>query len=349
MRGTTVTWWHLERPGLTMPVRVDPTGVHGPTPGQARGPRWRTTSRGLRVPSYVDGELAEQRIVEAAAVLPREGGVTGWGGLRWCGGYWFDGLGPDGVTRLPVTLATGDSTIVAQPGFEISEEHLRPYDLTQVDGMPITRPLRSVTYLMRYARDLAEAVVALDMAAYNDLVSVAEVRAYQHTLPAWTGIARCRKATEHADENSWSPWESRIRLVWTEDAGLPRPLTNRPVFDRWGRHVGTPDLLDEEAGVVCEYDGALHLVGRQRRRDRDREEAFRRVGLEYVTVLAGDDRGRVAARVLETRARARRVAPSRRAWTIEPPSWWIPTWTVDQRRGLTDDRRRRLLRTRRTA
>ena len=39
----------------------------------------------------------------------------------------------------------------------------------------------------------------------------------------------------------------------------PRPLCNVPVFDRFGQHIGTPDLLDPVAGVVGEYDGALHL------------------------------------------------------------------------------------------
>jgi len=333
-----------------MPVRVDPAGVTGPTPGQARGPRWRTTSRGLRVRIEVDDDVVEQRIVEAAAVLPRGGGVTGWAGLRWCGGYWFDGLSSDGVTRLPVTLATGDSSIVAQPGFEISEEHLRPFDMSAVDGMPSTLPLRSVTYLMRHAEDWRDAVVALDMAAYNDLVSLEEVRAYKESLPAWTGIGQLRKGLQRGDENAWSPREVRTRLVWTEDAELPRPFTNRPVFDRGGRLIGTPDLLDEEAGVAVDYDGAVHLVGSQRRRDRDREEAFRGVGLEYLTVLAGDhDVGRLAARMLRTRSRARFEAPTTRAWTIEPPRWWVPTWTVEQRRNLSERDRARLLAIRRTA
>jgi hypothetical protein len=298
----------------------------------------------------VDGDVVEQRIVEAAAVLPREGGVTGWAGLRWCGGYWFDGLASDGVTKLPVTLATGDSSIVAQAGFEISEEHLRPYDMALVDGMPVTLPLRSVAFLMRYVHGWRDAVVALDMAAYNDLVSVEEVRVYKETLPAWTGIGQLRKALTRADENAWSPPEVRTRLVWTEDAELPPPFTNRPVFDRWGRLIGTPDLLDEEAGVAVDYDGALHLVGSQRRRDRDREEAFRGVGLEYLTVLAGDhDITRLATRMLAARSRARFEAPSTRAWTIDPPRWWTPTWTVDQRRNLSEVDREKLLRIRRTA
>jgi hypothetical protein len=301
------------------------------------------------VPADVSRDAVEQRIVEAAAVLPPGAAVTGWAALRWAGGGWFDGLGPDGAGELPVTLAVGDSTIGSQPGFEISEEHLRPYDLQLIDGLPVTIPERSVTYLMRHAATLLEAVIAVDMAAYNDLVSVAEVAAYLPTMPAWTGIQQCRTATALANENAWSPREVGVRLTWERHARLPRLLANQPVFDTRGRHIGTPDLLDEEAGVVIEYDGALHLAGAQRRRDRDREEAFRRVGLEYLTVLAGDPQPHLVARMQSLRQRALARPARPREWTTELPAWWIPTVSVDQRRSLDQVQRDRLLRLRRTA
>jgi hypothetical protein len=120
------------------------------------------------------------------------------------------------------------------------------------------------------------------------------------------------------------------------------------VFDRVGRHIGTPDLLDEEAGVVIEYDGALHLAGTRRRRDRDREEAFRRAGLEYLMIMAGDELPSIVARMRRTREEALH-SPKRRDWTIELPHWWIPTFTVEQRRALDPAERDRWLRLRRTA
>ena len=104
------------------------------------------------------------------------------------------------------------------------------------------------------------------------------------------------------------------------------PLCNVPVFDRSGRHIGTPDLLDEEAGVVGEYDGSLHLQGSQRARDVGREEAFRSVGLEYFTVVAGDlaDERLVVARIRTSRRRALFLPASERRWTLTPPPWWRP-------------------------
>jgi hypothetical protein len=148
-------------------------------------------------------------------------------------------------------------------------------------------------------------------------------------------------------ENSWSPREtSHLRLVWMLDAGFATPLCNVPVFDLTGRNIGTPDILDVEAGVVGEYDGSVHLLGPQRARDVRREEAFRSVGLEYFTVLASDARDRTAdvRRMQATRQRARFTAPASRAWTTDKPPWWVPTETVGQRRALTAHQRARLLR-----
>ncbi|WP_151084244.1 hypothetical protein [Nocardioides cynanchi] len=335
------------RPGLVDPVRRDPAGLRGPTPKQARGRYWRATSHGLFVPADVDGSVPEQRIVEAAAVLPSYGGVTGWAALRWMGARWFGGLAPDGLTELPIWLATAGDDIRPQPGFQVSAERLNPIELMVVDGIRVTVPVRSVTFEMRYAASVRSAVVAADMAMQADLVSPSELVDFVAGLSGWTGVPRCRAALPLTSENSWSPREtSHLRLVWVLDAGLPPPLCNVPIFDRSGRHIGTPDILDEEAGVAGEYDGALHLEGSQRARDVRREEAFRSVGLEYFTVLASDARDPfdVVRRMRATRARARFAAPSDRAWTVDKPPWWIATETVDQRRALSDAQRERLLR-----
>ncbi|QZY28817.1 hypothetical protein [Nocardioides coralli] len=338
--------FHPNRPGLVAPVRIDPAGLAGPTRGQARGPRWRASAHGWYVPAYLDPTVVEQRIVEAAACLLPYGGVTGWAALRWQHAPWFDGLGADGVTPRPVTLATGMFHGRSQPGITMSEERCRPEDLTEVDGLRVTTAVRSATFEMRYAADERSAAVVLDMAAYSDLVSISEAAAFADELNGWTGIPQCRAALPLADENSWSVRESLMRLVWEVDAGKPRPLTNRPVFDRAGRLLGVPDLLDPVAGVVGEYDGAVHLAGRQRARDVRREHLFRSVGLEYVVMLAPDfsDIDGFVSRLHATYARAAHAAESTRAWTIEPPPWWTPTVTVDQRRALDPSMRSRLLR-----
>lgn len=339
----------IGRRGLVVPVPQDPAGIAGPTRGQGAGPRWRRSSHGLYVPATVDSGVPEQRIVEAAAVLPAYGGVTGWAALRWMGAMWFDGLTPDGGSDVPVCLVTAGDDIRPQAGIRVSAERLAPAELIVVDGLRVTIAVRSAVFEMRYAPSVRAAVVAADMAMQADLVSPKELQEFIAQQSGWTGIPQCRDALPLANENSWSPRESsHLRLVWVLDAGFPAPLCNVPIFDLTGRHIGTPDILDVAAGVAGEYDGSLHLQGAQRARDMRREEAFRAVGLEYFTVLASDARhpDDLVRRMKATRARARFVPCSARAWTTEKPSWWIPTETVDQRRALTSDQRARLLRRR---
>ena len=287
----------------------------------------------------------EQRIVEAAAVLPGYGGVTGWAALRWRRARWFEGFAADGRV-LPVTLVTAGDDVRPQPGIEVSAERLDPRDLVLVDDVRVTTSVRSVFFEMRYARDLREAARILSMAAYSDEVSVDELARYALEHPGWTGVPLCRDAIPYAEENCWSPTEHDMTLVWRLEAGLPRPLCNRPIFDRYGNHVATPDLLDPEAGVVGEYEGAVHLTTARRAKDVRREELFRRLGLEYFTVVNSDmwDPSGLAERMHAVRSRAKWLAESSRGWTIDNPSWWIPTETVAQRRALTPEQRRGLLR-----
>jgi hypothetical protein len=336
----------ITRPGLVVPVRTDPTGRSGPTRSQASGPHWRRTSQGHYVPARVDSTVPEQRIVEAAALLPGFGAVTGWASLRWQGGAWFGGLTGGGRVELPVDLAISSADIRNQPGSRVSAEGLPPHEIVVVDGMRVTTAVRSAFFAMRHAGQLREAVAVLDLAAYSDLVSLDEMAAYAGEHPAWTGVPQVRDALALAEENVWSPAEVSARLIWVLDAHLPSPLCNRPVFDLRGNHLGTPDLFDAAAGVVVEYDGSIHLAGERRVVDVRREEAFRRAGLEYLTVL-GDHlrhRDRTAARMREVRRRALAARPAQRRWTIDPPHWWTPTVTVEQRRALTEEQRARWLR-----
>lgn len=337
------------RRDVVVPVRTDPLGIAGPTRRQAATAAWRRSSKGRYVPADVDRERVHQRIVEAAATLPDDrGGVTGWAGLAWDDARWFGGAPWGGGRARPIVLATGGSRAIrAQPAYGIatSEERLDPVDLVLLDGVRITSHVRSVWFEMRYADSLVDAVTTLDMAAYDDLVSIAELVAFAGLHRGWTGAPQCRAAAALADENAWSPREVAMRIVWSVHAGLPRPLCNRPVFDHRGRHLGTPDLLDPVAGVLGQYDGGLHLTSRARHVDVALDDVYRSHGLECVTMLAGDhpDHAPFIARLRGAYERAADIPSSRRRWTIEPPPRWQDTSTVAARRALTPGQRRRLL------
>ncbi len=285
--------------------------------------------------------------METAAVLPRYGAITGWGAMYWLGGYWFGGLKSDGTPR-DVPIATPH--IRQQPGILVCEEGLDPREVIVVDGLPITVGVRSVCFEMRYAPTLAQAVAALDMAAYNDLVSIDELAAYAAAHSAWTGIPRCREAIPFADENAWSPLEVTMRLHWQITAGRPRPLTNRPVFDLEGGHLATPDLIDPVAGVFGEYYGAEFHGVDMRDKDARRLERLEAAGLIGVEMTSADlrDPGGFVRR-LDAAYDAAHDRDRSAYWTVEPPPSWTPTWSVALRRALPERLRESLLRYRLSA
>lgn len=326
---------HPTRPHLVEPSRVDPTGETGPTAGQARGPGWRRCGPGRYVPATTDSTTPDQRTLEAGRLLEGRGAVTGWAALHWQGATWLDGRGPEGPVAVPLALV-GGQRLSAPSGVQVSRETLDPRDIHEVDQLALTSPSRSVTFAMRHAPSVREAVVVLDMAAAADLISVSEAAAYVATMLPRTGVQQARDAVRLAVENSWSPQESRVRLAWVLDAGLPPPLCNVPVFDRAGRHVATPDLLDLASGLAVEYDGDVHLSRERRARDVVREHAMRDLGLEVAVVVGQDlqSRHRLAHRLASARARARWEPETDRRWTTQPPWWWTPATTVAERCAL---------------
>lgn len=334
---------HPIRSHLDEPSRVDAAGVRGPTAGEARGPNWRRVAPGWVVHAAVDGTNPEQRILEAAYRVPPGGAITGWAALHWLGCGWLDGTAYDGGLR-PVSVVTGGRSWRPSPGVRVSQEFIRPGDLLLVDGVPVAVPQSAVLFEARHADALRAAVVAIDMAAATDLTSLDELATVVALEPPRTGIAQAREALGLAVENSWSPTESRLRLVWQLDAELGPVLCNHPVFDLSGRLVGIPDLLDEEAGLVVEYEGSAHLDVQRRRSDVGRDRSFRAVGLDPLTVMNGDlPRRAETAGLLRAARRHARRGTGLRLWTTTLPPWWIPADTVARRRALTPHQRSRAL------
>lgn len=331
------------RDGLVRPVRLDPTGQAGPTRGQARNDgKWRRSSHGFFVPAHVDPTNVEQRILEASVVVPDGCAITGWAALRWRGARWFDGTDASG-RPLPVTILNSTFDIAAQPGLALSGESASPSYIDNIDGVPVTSGTWSTVFLMRRASTPQRAVLACDMAAYDDLTSIDEVAELIVRQSGWTGVPQARWARDRACENAWSPAEVFMRLAWCADLGVPQPGANIAVFDLRGRHLGTPDLIDPVAGVVGEYDGPTHLHRRQRASDVSRDDLFRAHGLEVVRWIGGDSVGSFLTRLRSAYRRAgrRTQAPG---WSIDLPPGWQPTHTVALRRALVGRDRDRLLR-----
>lgn len=317
-------WARVCRPpaGLVRPLRTDSTGITGPTPGAARGKHWRRTSQGWYVPADTSLDVPEQRVLEQSVRLPDGAAVTGWAACRMHGAGLIDGLAPDGRTRIPVGLALGGANrrIQSDPSVRLSFERLAQSEVVSRQGVRVTIPLRAVFDAMREAGDLREAVVVVDMMVAAELVTLHDVRRYVAGRVGWRGVGQVRRALDLASEHSWSPQETRLRLVWRIDAGLPDPLPNCPVHGLDGSLLGTADLLDAEAGLVAEFDGADHRRVRRHARDIAKEDRFRRHGLEVARVTGLDlaDVPLVVRRLQEARSRARFLPPAQRRWQARP-------------------------------
>jgi hypothetical protein len=294
-------------PPLVRPIRLSPRNAEGPTRGEAKGPTWRSTSHGFYVPSWVDGSVPEQRIAEQSVRLPAGGAVTGWAACRLWGAGFMDGLGRDGRTPMPVPLVVGRSRVRGDESVTVWRDRIEPAEVAVRYGVPCARPLRALFDAMRRAEERREAVVDMDMMAAAELVSVGRMDDYRRTRIGWLGAPQVDWALRLASEHSRSPNETRMRLIWVLDASLPRPLVNRPVFDPAGRLLGVADLLDLEAGVVGEFDGADHREARRHSADLAREDRFRRHGLEFFLISGPDllDVDRVVGRMIGSRRRAR--------------------------------------------
>lgn len=317
-------WDHRLAPPLAgvRPVAVSEAAEHGVTPDRLRGPSWRRASHGLYVPAPAV-HTPEQRIVEAAALLPDGGAIGGWASAYWRGVRLLDGGGTGQGCLQPVLLLLGArGRIRPRPLVELSRERLEPDEVEELRGVRRTIDVRTAFDGARLARHLYDAVVFLDMMLTAGVVDVPALQEYWAAHSGWRGVAQARRALSLARQGSRSPPETHLRLMWEVEAKLPRLLVNPPVFDLLGSLLGYPDALDTEAATVLEYDGDDHRQVQQHFADNLREEWFEEHGLLVARVGRldmGRQRSQTIERLMRTRARGLARDRSRDRWTLQPP------------------------------
>ena len=294
----------------------------GLTPRTLSSGRWRQVTHGWHVPADV-AETPAQRIVQSASIVP-EGCVSGWAAAYVLGADALDGRDPFTGSQQPVRLVLAPGASHRHlPGTRCVRGALEAGQVVTHHGFRVTAGPRTAEDLAREAENLTEAVVALDVLVRAGLV---RRRVLESDLGACTGgrgARQARLAVALCRTGVRSPWETRLRLFVLE-LGLPEPLVNVPVFDLEGRFLGAPDLLDVEAGLAVEFDGAGHRERKQHRADNVREEGFERGGLVVARADSLDltvHRAELGRRLRAAHADAlRNRRPVR--WTLAAPSWW---------------------------
>lgn len=283
------------------------------------GALWRSPFRDVHVWSATDLDEPLQRAYDAAALLPAAGALGGWAACQVGGARELDGRGPSGREARPVLACLPRELRVRRgPGVRPLRSHLDDGDVTEVCGVRLTRPLRTAFDLAR-TEPLVEAVVAVDYLSRGRPEFLGDLLAYTQGHSTFKGSRHALAAVRRASCRSRSSGETRLRLLWTIDAGMPDPLVNPLVRLLDGSLLGMPDLLDPEIGYAGEYDGAGHRDPDQHSRDNVREEGFEGGGLVVVR-FGGTDLGSAKRRSLARLATGRRRAleSARR-----PPLW---TW-----------------------
>jgi hypothetical protein len=157
------------------------------------------------------------------------------------------------------------------------ERNLRPDDITEVMGIPVTTIVRTAWDLGRVRRpDVA--LSAVDQLFRLPGLPVEEFLAGVERFRGMRWVTTLRAIAPLADGRAESPPESVLRWYWLA-VGLPCP---QPQLEIWrdGLFVARVDLANEELGYVAEYYGEEWHGPEQAEHDEDRVEAVERAGFE---------------------------------------------------------------------
>jgi hypothetical protein len=263
---------------------------------------------------------AAGRIGATLPLLPPDGAIGGWAAAYLAGVPACDGLTLDGEA-LPVDHVVPPAhRLRPRAGIRVRREQL-PHDLKRALGRrSVTAPARTALDVARWATSVEEAVCALDAMFHVRYADPQDVAALIQATTRRPGLPQARRALQLADARSRSPRETQLRLLWVVGAGLPPLLSNVPVWTTSGVFLGQPDLLDAEAGLAMEHDGAQHRDLANHTADNAREERLERAGLRVIrfTILDLRDRAGCVRRMRMERARRLGRDTSRETWWVDP-------------------------------
>ena len=94
-----------------------------------------------------------------------------------------------------------------------------------------------------------------------------------------------RRVLEQSDPKAGSQMESRLRLLLVL-SGLPKPLSQVPIYNEHGEVIGRPDFYYPEQRLGIEYDGGVHK--NQLVEDNRRQNLLLQAGVHVLRFTASD-------------------------------------------------------------
>lgn len=293
----------------------------GVSPEELRGPRWRSPFRGVHTPMVAAPESPRQRVLDVVELIPPGGAIGGWAAGFLLGASELDGRGRSGrETRDVVILGPRVHHSSPRDGVQFLRSALAEDDVVEVDGVPVSGPLRTAFDLAR-GSTAEEGLVDTDILCRQLALEPSCVREYAAKHARFRGAPVARRVLALADPRSRSSGESRLRYIWVVEAGLPRPECNPYIVAEDGSVVAMPDLLDVGSGLCGEYDGATHRHLDGHTADNAREEQLEDLGLVLVRATSLDVGPFRARTVQRLRAGQRRATVQARQWGWRPSPW----------------------------
>ena len=278
-------------------------GTEAIAAGRVRKHQLRSLYRALfpnvYVPIHASPTLI-QRTTAAWLWSGRQGVVAGAAAAALHGARWI-------ADAEPVELVWRNARPPA--GIVTRRDRLDIDEVVQLVGLRATSVTRTAFDVGRLTRG-GEGVSRLDALGNATGFDTGAVLQLADRHAGTPGVPRLREALTRHDPGAESPRETWLRLLLIS-AGFPRPRTQIPVRDDFGRARYYLDMGWEDIRVAVEYDGDHHRERAVFADDIIRAEFIAERGWRRVRVVAGQREAEILDRV--ARARCAAVRSDRRA------------------------------------
>lgn len=239
---------------------------------------------------YVDSSTPDSLELRAAALakaVPDAAIVCDRTAAWLLGADVLGAAGRDGIPPVDVYRLRGGNR-VRRPQCHGGTRTLQvSTDITSIDGIQTTNPLRTALDLGRFLRRY-DAIAAMDAMMRVGGFTVADLKAELPRFKGQRGVVQLRSLVPHVNRLAESPAESRVRLILI-DAGLPTPQLQWEVVNSAGVVIYRLDLAYPELMLAIEYDGReFHSSDADRAHDAARRARLRAMGWR-ILVLTADD------------------------------------------------------------
>jgi len=171
-------------------------------------------------------------------------------------------------------------------GVKVFRGHLDSADVTVVDGIRVTSPVRTA-WDAATLTDPASALAITDGLLRRNLMTPGQLRLVAEERSGTWGVCRARKVFDLADGLSESPAESWTRWLLHESC-IPPAVLQFEVLDERQHLLARVDFGWPDQKVALEYDGAHHDEPLQQVKDQRRDAALTKMGWTVIHMTASD-------------------------------------------------------------